>query len=680
MPNQLREKLREIDPRLSSCSADFFTAFDPPRALVPMSALLPAEPAGEPKPAPVPSPTNGFGARESIAGQGAAPKPPSVPTVDQPKETTDSSLILTNESPATEHHSDDPVRNNISPPQGQHGPGDPNTDNNQGSGPKSGIAPNKDTDPARNEVNANSEKEAGPSKFRPLSQIKTVVNSNRLTNINPASVAQGESKQVDAPDQAKEEPTQNNARIQLMGTPPSHDPSDDHVPVDGAPNSEDPVTTINDQIVQPLPHGISVAGTTLTPGAQAITASGTSISLGSSAFIVGISTVALLFQPPDPFITTIAGQPITAAPSAVYVAGSTLHPEVPGVTLDGTAVSLDKANRLIVGSKTVALNDGNKGLGRLILGGLNDQSSPSAAELFITTLAGHAITAAPNLIDVAGTTLHPGDFGITVDGTAVALNTAHHLVIGSNTIPLTSESTGAGGSTMGGLGYPSTSDDDNDVAGPLITTVAGQAITAAPDAVNVAGSTLHPGDRGVTLDGTLVSLDRAQHLIVGSKAVALPTSKATRVGNPISKVVGGYHPPSDDDGARPFITTVAGHAITAAPTAVAFAGTMLTPGAPAERINGMLVSLNTAGQLVVGSKTVALQSEKSNLRSQEISPSSSSSSNGTGNLTDTASGGIKVFQSNAAALLKNGWCSSLSLLLMLLVSFSSFAVAVLAQY
>ena len=146
--------------------------------------------------------------------------------------------------------------------------------------------------------------------------------------------------------------------------------------------------------------------------------------------------------------------------------------------------------------------------------------------------------------------------------------------------------------------------------------------------------------------------------------------------------MGGYHPPSDDDRAHPFITTVAGQAITAAPTAVAFAGTTLTPGAPGERINGTLVSLNTANQLVLGSKTVALQSEGGKSGSQETSPSSSSS-NGTGNLTNTSGGGgTKVFEGNAAALLKNGLSSSsLSLLLLLLLfSFSSFAVSFLGPY
>ena len=132
---------------------------------MPMSALLPAEPAGEPKPAPAPSPTDSSGASETIAGQGAAPKPPSVPTVDQPKATIDPVPVLTNKIPATQNHSDDPVGKSVSPPQEQHSPGDPVADNNQGNGGGSGKVPNKESDPAQSEeVNVNDEKNAGLSK------------------------------------------------------------------------------------------------------------------------------------------------------------------------------------------------------------------------------------------------------------------------------------------------------------------------------------------------------------------------------------------------------------------------------------------------------------------------------------------------------------------------------------
>ena len=623
MPDQLAQKLREIDPKLLSCKADFFTAFDPPRALMPMSALLPAEPAGEPKSAPAPSPTDSFGAKEDFAGQAAgAPKPPSAPTVDQPKPTPIPAPVP-DENPASQQHSDQTAENNIWSPQEQHDSGSPNSDNNQDSVLGSGKDPGEDIDPTQNK--------------------NTEGNS---ANLNP----------VDAADQTKEEPTQNGPSVNLIGTPTSLDPSDDPILADGAPTPADPLTTINNQVIQPLSHGVSVADTTLTPGAPAITVSGTFISLGSSAFIVGASTVPIHFQPSDPFVTTIAGQPITAAPGAVEAAGTTLHPGIPGVTLDGTAVSLDTANHLVIGSKTIALSDENRNPGKLILGGTSDQSSPNVAEPFITTIAGHAITAAPNAVNVAGTTLHPGDPGMTVDGTKVSLDSTNHLVIGSKTIPLTSESAGLGSLIFGGLNYPSTSDDD--AAPPFVTTVAGQVITAASNAVMVAGATLYPGDPGMRIDGTIISLDTADHLIVGSKTITLPTS-------------GNYDPNSaNNDNAHPFITTVANQAITAAPTAVTFAGTTLLPGAPAKKINGTLVSLNRFGQLIVGEKTISLPSPSASGGVGTNFFYSSSLWNGSSNVTNTGDG-INVFEGKAAVRVNR----DLSYCLLLVFLLSSLSIS-----
>ena len=120
-----------------------------------------------------------------------------------------------------------------------------------------------------------------------------------------------------------------------------------------------------------------------------------------------------------PIVTNIAGQAISAAPDAVAIAGDTLNPGDPGATLDGTTISLDTAGQLIVGSKTISLA----------------QKPP---QTITTSVAGQAITAAPNAIIVAGTTLSPMDPGITLDGTLISLNTASQLVIGSKTIPLDS--------------------------------------------------------------------------------------------------------------------------------------------------------------------------------------------------------------------------------------------------
>ena len=631
MPSQLAEKLREIDPRLSSCKADFFTAFDPPRALKPVSALLPTEPAGAPNAAPVPSPTDVSGPRETTAGQAAAPEPPSVPTVDQPKETIDPAPTPKDESPAIQVNSNDPAENSISPSQDQHNAGDPNTENDRGSEPGSGEGPDRDIS---ENAKGKSENEAGLGKSRPLSQITTIVSSNRPPNINPDLDSDDDPKQTDATGRTKEEPAQDNPPAHPIGAPTSLDPSDDPALANGAPALADPVTTINNQIVQPLSHGVSVAGTILTPGAPAITASGTPISLGSSAFIVGPSTVPILFQHPDPLVTTVAGHPITAAPGAVNMADTTLYPGIPGVTLDGTAVSLDTSSNIIIGSSTVALSDENKGFGKLILGGINDQSHPSVAEPYITSIAGHGITAAPNAVDVAGTILYPGDPGMTLDGTAVSLDTANHLVIGSKTIPLASESSGPGSLISGGQGHPSTSDDDAEQS-LLITTIAGQPITAAPDAVEVAGSILRPGDPGITLNSTVISLDTASHLIVNSKTILLPTKSST---------------PSDP---HPLLTTIANQPITAAPSAVAFSSKTFLPGAAGQFINGTLVSLNTAGLLIVGSKTVALPGN-------ENGPFFSALMNRT---DSDGGGGERVFEGRAAAAWTKKGVSSVSLLL-----------------
>lgn len=56
------------------------------------------------------------------------------------------------------------------------------------------------------------------------------------------------------------------------------------------------------------------------------------------------------------------------------------------------------------------------------------------------------------------------------------------------------------------------------------------------------------------------------------------------------------------------ITTIGGQVITATPDKTSIGGTALTPGAPEVTVGGTLVSLDTAGQLILRSKIIALQS------------------------------------------------------------------------
>lgn len=89
------------------------------------------------------------------------------------------------------------------------------------------------------------------------------------------------------------------------------------------------VTTIDSVTLELLSSGISVAGTTLTPGAPAITASGT----------------------------------------------ATLSPGVSGTTLGGTLVSLGSGGNLVIGSKTVVLGVPSGSLGGIIMGGFGSLPS-----------------------------------------------------------------------------------------------------------------------------------------------------------------------------------------------------------------------------------------------------------------------------------------------------------------
>ena len=94
---------------------------------------------------------------------------------------------------------------------------------------------------------------------------------------------------------------------------------------------------------------------------------------------------------------------------------------------------------------------------------------------------------------------------MTLGRTLVSLDAAGKLIVGIQTILLESAS--------GGLNRDK-----------LITTFAGQALTANSNAVEFAGSTLKRGGPGVTMSGSLVSLDSAGDLVIGSKTIYLGSS------------------------------------------------------------------------------------------------------------------------------------------------------------
>ena len=184
---------------------------------------------------------------------------------------------------------------------------------------------------------------------------------------------------------------------------------------------EGPVANTDGEVVQPLSSWISVAGTNMTPGGPAIKVSDTLMSLGSNIFVIGTSSILLATDDPTQVVSTIAGQRITANPTAVEVGSSTLTPGGPGLVLSGTLVSLNNAGQLVVGSKTIP-----------------PRSKSSGGEEIISAVAEEGLTADPTSVQMES--FEPGPGGpCIISGAPTALDS-----IGSGNVINPKNDTGKG--------------------------------------------------------------------------------------------------------------------------------------------------------------------------------------------------------------------------------------------
>ncbi|CAF9934382.1 MAG: hypothetical protein ALECFALPRED_005933 [Alectoria fallacina] len=143
--------------------------------------------------------------------------------------------------------------------------------------------------------------------------------------------------------------------------------------------------TINNQMVLPLSHGISISGTILTLGAPPITISDTRIHFDSFALVINTSTVPLASGNPTPIIFTIAGHVIAAAPNAIAVACITLIRGASPITVSGTQIHFG-SSALAMCTNTVPLVS-------------------TTPEPIITTIAGQTVIAALNVVAIPGSIL-----------------------------------------------------------------------------------------------------------------------------------------------------------------------------------------------------------------------------------------------------------------------------------
>lgn len=150
------------------------------------------------------------------------------------------------------------------------------------------------------------------------------------------------------------------------------------------PASTPAMLTINGQSFEQLPGSkLLINSQTLIPGGPAITISGTPLSLplGTTAVVIGGSTIPIPNATSTPVVLEFNGQSYTQISGSGFLIGfRTLVPGGAAITVNGTLVSLGvAATNLVVGTQTESLTT-SRGLGTIIMGGFsdNDPSLPEA--------------------------------------------------------------------------------------------------------------------------------------------------------------------------------------------------------------------------------------------------------------------------------------------------------------
>ena len=146
----------------------------------------------------------------------------------------------------------------------------------------------------------------------------------------------------------------------LVSTAPTQEAN---IPNEDSPMKIQPFTpsvqTIAGHDVVSNMSGVYVAGSSVSPGGSAITASNTVISLSpAGTLVVGSSSIALSLantQETPPTHLNVDGVAVQAEPSAVVIDGATLTPGGSGSQINGKGVSLEPGGTLVVGTSRIIL-------------------------------------------------------------------------------------------------------------------------------------------------------------------------------------------------------------------------------------------------------------------------------------------------------------------------------------
>jgi len=444
------QKLRDIDSWYRNCTDLAFTGFDPPRTLVPATAMISATTTDDPNVdvlTAAPSPTRDPPARETSTSN--APIPNITPTKGQPslppKSTTDpisgsKQAVNAGDDPGKEsaahgdqlHHDFDSDPHYTFHGDPKESSSSPETHNvaaaeTQSSGLESGIDDSRDPGQSDNTSPPSSSGNIG----------------SKGDDIDPG---QGSGNEKD-PKQSGSSPGKQGADPQLPGDPDKTDNQINDIDIPGQSigsnagpedpsvrnpelhsNIGDPLAltadnilehaiTIDGEDVQLLTNGISVASTMLTPGQTALVL---------SSLVIDGSSAPQVLQP----LSQPLENGITRAAQPSIINGHTIQlpskdPNTPDTSPNSGALALTissipislASNALIIGTRTIPLTN---------------QPSPQT----IFTVADQAVTAAPAGIEIGGSTITPNAPAVIVDGAVDSLMSDGDLVVGSKTVPL----------------------------------------------------------------------------------------------------------------------------------------------------------------------------------------------------------------------------------------------------
>jgi len=476
-------QITDLDPAFARCTDGFFTGYDPPRALTPVSAIVPLTTTREPVAAQVtaiPSATREAGpertgesdlgnAAETVPVDGHRPmQTPSAPEVLHAGGAKHGFLTST----ANTQQSSVNIQQSAESLQGQSNAfGSQDAPSAQADGSKPIDATTRNKPASLASLNNNLQPGVDPSNSNPQPQ-GTGPQPHETSNTSPEQMSYFSGPQVPPNDHGdKSSPGSDSKSRGEAGAEHNSSPAaGDTVPSNLDLNAlrtrvrpQDSPASLNEQNGKPAPTTIFQADHAIVASPSGVEFDDSVLSLhGPPTTVSGIAAIynggsAILADhivhlppPTSAFLatTTISGQEVRvlADGKGVSIAGEYMTPGGAPVMISATPAYVDEGNRIHVGDRAYQL--------------------PTPPAVPATTLRNGAI-ASPlsNGVSIYGTTVTAGAPAVKVSGTLMSFDRSHNLIFGGTAVAL-----------------------------PAMTAVHAVAkVTIAGEVTTVAGQVVHPG-------------------------------------------------------------------------------------------------------------------------------------------------------------------------------------------